>query len=208
MIGDKLFVGEGANGLKIFVSDPGNERIQVYDRRQQFLASMSRYNVNGQLEILQPGVLSVNRLGEVFVVDESSGDLIKFNLNQRFEQRIQLDELSGGPESYSILAQGDRVYIGDFETGTVHVFSSSGNYITFVAPIAGIEALASGKAESVWAIGNGRLVHFSKRGRIERTIETGEPGGYLDLHVDEQANAVFLLTRSAVFRLSLPESGN
>ncbi|HBX67068.1 MAG TPA: hypothetical protein DEG32_13255, partial [Balneolaceae bacterium] len=62
---------DATNGLKVFVTDYNNRRVQVFDKRGQYLSSIAGKDTFGNTRRYNPTQVSVNGLGEVFFVDES-----------------------------------------------------------------------------------------------------------------------------------------
>jgi len=71
---------DATNGLKIYVSDYGNNRVQIYDRRFQYLGTITGESAF-QNRRIQPTQLVVNDFGELFVYDEASKSILKFDEN-------------------------------------------------------------------------------------------------------------------------------
>ncbi|HAW81792.1 MAG TPA: hypothetical protein DCX27_20055, partial [Balneola sp.] len=67
------------NGLKLFVSDKGNNRIQVFDKRWQYLSFISGNDRFQTRSEIRPAFLGVNKLGDVYFYDERSRTLGKYN---------------------------------------------------------------------------------------------------------------------------------
>ena len=83
---------DATNGLKIYVTDYGNERIQVYDRRFQYLGSITGES-GFQNRRISPTQLVVNDFGELFVYDESSKSILKFDQYGSFRDSFYIEEI-------------------------------------------------------------------------------------------------------------------
>ncbi|MEP5944607.1 MAG: hypothetical protein ABJ356_08615, partial [Balneola sp.] len=95
------------NGLKLFVSDSGNNRIQVFDKRWQYLSSIKAKEQFQTRSEITPMFLGVNKFGEVIFYNESSGSLGKYN-----EDGAMLDQIPLPSEVISvdgIQISGDKV---------------------------------------------------------------------------------------------------
>lgn len=112
---------DATNGLKIYVSDYRNNRIQVFDRRFQFLSSIRR---DQSLRSSRPTQIAVNKFGELFYYDESSKSIISIN-----EQGSQLDEFplpDGIQNVLDVQLMSRNLYILDLEQEMYHELSDNG----------------------------------------------------------------------------------
>ena len=112
---------DATNGLKIYVTDYGNERIQVYDRRFQYLGSITGES-GFQNRRISPTQLVVNDFGELFVYDESSKSILKFDENGNFIDEFDLS----GLQASNIEIRNDELIITDRISGQVGVMSQNG----------------------------------------------------------------------------------
>ncbi len=132
---------DATNELKIFVSDYNNSRIQVFDRRFQYLSTV-RLPRLGNMRNYRPTVLTVNNLGELFFFDEENEYIYKFNFNGGFEQRFSTrgDDQILNPSS--MLALDDAIFIASPEQRVVHFMTVNGRYLGFIAGFENLSALA------------------------------------------------------------------
>ena len=93
---------DATNGLKIYVTDYGNERIQVYDRRFQYLGSITGES-GFQNRRISPMQLVVNDFGELFVYDERSKSILKFDENGSLRDSFYIEGII--PEILNIQSQ-------------------------------------------------------------------------------------------------------
>ena len=84
---------DATNGLKIYVSDYGNNRIQIFDRRFQYLGSISGESAF-QNRRIKPTRIVVNEFGELFVYDENSKSLLKFDENGNYLDSFELNNFN------------------------------------------------------------------------------------------------------------------
>lgn len=118
-----------STGLKIFVSDPGNNRIQVFDKRWQYLSSIKAKEQFQTRSEITPMFLGVNKFGEVIFYNDGSGSLGKYN-----EDGAMLDEipLPGEIKDVSGLQIIDgSIFILDTKSELVHKISANGFYESF-----------------------------------------------------------------------------
>lgn len=112
---------DATNGLKIYVTDYGNERIQVYDRRFQYLGSITGES-GFQNRRISPTQLVVNDFGELFVYDESSKSILKFDQYGSFRDSFYIEEII--PEILNI--HGQNIQIVDKNGLKVALISQNG----------------------------------------------------------------------------------
>ncbi len=84
---------DATNGLKIYVSDYGNNRIQIFDRRFQYLGSITGESAF-QNRRIRPTRVVVNEFGELFMYDESTKSIFKFDENGSFSNNFEINETS------------------------------------------------------------------------------------------------------------------
>ncbi len=112
---------DATNGLKIYVTDYGNERIQVYDRRFQYLGSITGES-GFQNRRISPTQLVVNDFGELFVYDDASKAILKFDKNGNFMDEFDLS----GLQASNIEIRNDELIITDRISGQIGVMSQNG----------------------------------------------------------------------------------
>ncbi len=112
------------NGLKIYVSDNRNNRIQIYDKRFQYLTSLKRYPWARSSRPIRPTHLVVNNLAELFFYDQDSKSIISVNDNG-----VKLDEFQIPTEIREVSdmqAVGRNLYILDLKSKQYHVLAYNG----------------------------------------------------------------------------------
>lgn len=116
-------------GLKIYVSDPGNNRIQVFDKRWQYLSSIRGNEKFRTKAEINPGFLGVNRLGEIFFYDSKSKSLGKYDEDGAYLDQIpvpsEIKDVSG------LQVVDSKIYLLDKKSGLIHQLSENGFYETY-----------------------------------------------------------------------------
>ncbi len=82
---------DATNGLKIYISDYRNNRVQIFDRRFQYLSTIKA--PQGQRNF-RPTQLVVNDFGELFVYDESTKSIHKYDENGNWRDSFELNSIS------------------------------------------------------------------------------------------------------------------
>lgn len=141
---------------KLFVSDSGNRRIQIFFPDYKYLGTIT----NDLL--IWPLAISVSEQGKVFVVDDKYKKVLVFN-----EVGDLIGEMSGGQGitlPLGILAKGGKVYITDDLHKTIEIFDSD---LKKLESIADIDAQVGAHVEfnESLAINSNRLLFCDNRNR-------------------------------------------
>lgn len=67
------------NGIDVFVADYGNHRVQRYDRRLSYVATLQTRNTGFEIEQFgYPVSIAMNRQGDLYVIDEENLRIVSF----------------------------------------------------------------------------------------------------------------------------------
>ncbi|RNC79669.1 MAG: hypothetical protein ED557_14200 [Balneola sp.] len=111
---------DATNGLKIYISDYRNNRVQIFDRRFQYLSTIRA--PQGQRSF-RPTQLIVNDFGELFVYDESSKSIHRYDENGNF---IDSYKVPSGLEVGKIGLREDQLALIDWKNNKVQFMSQNG----------------------------------------------------------------------------------
>ncbi len=180
-----------STGLKIYVSDPGNNRIQVFDKRWQYLSSIKSTDNFGSRREIEPTFLSVNNLGEVIFYDRRNKNFGKYDEDGAFLDNIPLPDEVKSVNGLQI--KDDKMYILDKKSGYIHRLSGNGFYETFYEAedvesfFYGSRMIRIEKNEVfILKMSHNILIHFP-----EKTIQAIELNG-----------AIFILTENKLLKIS------
>lgn len=171
---------DATNDLKIYVSDYQNKRIQVYDRRLQYLSTVQLPRRAGVTEF-RPTALSVNRSGELFFFDEDRHRVYRIGGNGsyrgHFDTRSSADirELTG-------IAALDDLYLADPAQQVVHRMTSNGIYLGFFESHGELKGISSHNRK-IWVLSDNSVDVFSERGNLLHRFILEKPGDVHDLAV-------------------------
>ena len=84
---------DATNGLKIYVADQNNGRIQLFDRRFQFLSTISADKIDGTNRF-RPSQLQIGNSGDLFVYDTDRHKVFIFDPFGNFSRSDRSEELS------------------------------------------------------------------------------------------------------------------
>ena len=114
---------DATNGLKIYISDYRNNRIQVFDRRLQFLSTIKGGPAFGGNRRIKPTQLVVNDFGELFYYDEASNSIFKHDENGTYRDQFELPQ---NVEVFDINLRENQLEIIDRRHQKVLLMSQNG----------------------------------------------------------------------------------
>lgn len=112
---------DATNGLQIYISDNRNFRVQIYDRRFRFLSSI-KTEVPFTNRQMKPTQIAVNDFDELFVFDEGSKSILKFDENGNFIDSFELE----GVIPSNIEVDGDRLILTDKKNEQTVIMTQNG----------------------------------------------------------------------------------
>jgi hypothetical protein len=188
---------DATNGLKIFVTDYNNRRVQVFDRRAQYLSSIEGRTSFGNSRRYNPTQIAVSGLGEVYFADDESRLIHHFDLDYNL-----LDEfrIPGQIKSVDeLIVREGEINILDRTSETIHRLALNGAYNGFYPAenVLSIFAQDSG----IWMVYKDKVIYEPKTGEgYTLNLETIIPA--VDVHVEREG--IFILTKTALFKLPAP----
>ncbi|MDR9419079.1 MAG: hypothetical protein RI561_08940 [Gracilimonas sp.] len=187
---------DATNGLKIFITDYNNRRVQVFDRRGQFLSSIYRGDTFGSSRRYNPTQISVNSLGEVFFVDETEDQIYRFDVDSNLMDEFRISsEIASVDE---MLATSKEILVLDKRTKTIHRLALNSSYRGFL-PADGVSAFHKNE-RGFWKV---------YRDRLELETETGNSSSF---QFDEEIsptgikainNTAYILTSTQLFKITV-----
>lgn len=187
---------DATNGLKIFITDHNNRRVQVFDRREQFLSSMYRGQTFGNSRRYKPTQISVNSLGEMFFMDEEVEQIYRFDLDSNL-----MDEFRISSEIVSVdemQATSKEILVLDKSSETIHRLALNGSYRGFL-PAEGVDAFHKNTL-GFWKIYNDRLEIERDAGNIS-SIQFDDEISPVGLKVIY--NTAYILTSTQLFKVTM-----
>ncbi len=166
---------EPTNELKIYVSDRNNRRIQVFDRRLQYLSTIALPARSGHRPGYRPSLVVGDFMGRIFFYDEER------HYVHRLDSHGQLDL------SFELFSEDERVIPGDMalsddqlwvigrEGRLLHRFSASGSYLGFIFPPEPVRSLRVIQRE-LWILTEQHLLQIDRSGGIVQSVRLPSPG--------------------------------
>lgn len=119
------------SGGKVFVSDTGNNRVQVFDSNGMFMDKFGSYGTgDGEFQFISG--IAVDSGGNAYVVDLRGNKVQIFDSSgqhlAKWSNRVDGDGYLYYPEGVAV-GPGDNVYVVDTMNHMVQVFDSAGNFL-------------------------------------------------------------------------------
>lgn len=193
---------DATNGLKVYVADYNNHRIQIFDRRNQYLSTIRSSSNFGPGDVYEPAKLCVNNIGQLFFFDNNSQYVVKYNERGQFDQVFNSlgSRIVNTPSD--MVASGDRIYLSDPQKGVINIITGSGQYLGFMGGVKNVGAITVNR-KYLWACMPKYLKIFEKRGAlIEKFVILPyiRPKG-ISIHQDH----IFILTADRLYRIREPK---
>ncbi|WP_103665195.1 NHL repeat-containing protein [Gracilimonas amylolytica] len=185
---------DATNGLKIFITDQNNRRIQVFDRRGQFLSSISEHATFVNSRRYQPDQISVSRLGEIYFWDKESRLIRRYDLDYNFEDEFRISSDIRTVDDLQVTST--ELLILERASETVHRLSPNGGNSGFY-PIKDIKAFYVNE-EGLWQAFEDRVILEAENADIQE-FEFGKIVRPIDMHV--QSGSIYILTRSDLYKI-------
>jgi hypothetical protein len=185
---------DATNGLKIFVSDQNNRRIQVFDRRGQFLSNITERSTFSATRRYHPDQISVSDLGEVYFWDKESRLIRRFDMDYNFDVEFRIN--SGIRSVDDMQVTSTEILLLDTSTQTIHRLFPNGGYSGFY-PAEGIKAFYVDD-QGLWKVFSGKAMLEQENGEILE-IEFEQEVEPIDMHV--QFGSIYILTKRDLYKI-------
>lgn len=189
---------DATNGLKIYVADQNNGRIQLFDRRFQFLSTISADKIDGTNRF-RPSQLQVSNSGDLYVYDSDRHVVYIFDPFGNYSREIDLRSYRIGSEIH-MKAIGSLLLILDRDAGVVHKFSADGGYMNFIGGFSGVTKI-HGTQSDIWSLYADKVVRFSPQGEALKSYSFSEPVTPADLFVHQ--NSLYVLSNNQLLKAQI-----
>lgn len=183
-----------STGLKIFVSDPGNNRIQVFDKRWQYLSSIKGNEKFRTRDEISPEYIGVNKQGEIFFYDSRSKSIGKYDEDGAYLDQIPIPSDIKDVSGLQII--DGSIFILDTTSELVHKIFANGFYESFYEAKGSISFFY--RDNEMYLAKNNIL---EKQGPLtKKTILSFEKRSEInDIYIVE--NKIYILTSHALIRI-------
>lgn len=192
---------DATNGLRVYIADKNNKRVQIYDRRLQYLTTIGGRSVSGEQAQVEPAFLAVSPLRDLFIFDADRKELISFDPNGAQLNRVLLRDLD--IRSLDALeVTSSYLFIMDKTSGLIHRLDHNLRYISFIGGFKQLRTLTYHQ-ENLWVIDDNRILKLNEQGRAETEFLFPEPLDIQDITI--AGNHLFVLLSSSVIRATMQE---
>lgn len=186
------------NGMKIYVSDPSNRRIQTFDRRNQFLGGITSSSARGLP--FEPHKVRVTPRGDVVAWVPSEGTFVRFGNQGRVDVEI------GPIQRYNIgvvtdyLIDNRHLFVLDGRAGLLHRFTVEGEYLQMLAGYSDGVAMAH-HGDQLYVLTPRHILLCNAAGKIESKLDI-PLRQYVGIQI--WGGEAFLLTSANLYAVKLP----
>jgi hypothetical protein len=186
------------NGMKIYVADPSNRRIQSFDRRNKFLGAIT-HGSDRNLPF-DPQKIRVNSRGDVVAWMPSEGMFVRFGNQGRVDIEIGPVQRYGIGMVSDYLINNRHMFVLDGMAGQLHRYSVDGEYQQLMAGFTDAVAMAH-HGDQLFVLTPRYILMCSANGRIESKFEI-PVRQYVGIRV--WGGEAYLLTSANLFAVRLP----
>lgn len=187
---------DATNELMIYVADYNNRRIQIYDRRFQFLSTVDLPRRILRDISYSPLKLQVNNRGQLFFYDEERQYIYKFNSSGQYEQHFDTRGVDRINTPSDMVSLGDDLYLADSRQNVIHRLSSNGSYHGFFATPSPPVALTV-QRDQIWVIAGNNILRYSSRRQLINKYSLNSLPKIKDIAISR--NRAYLLTGEGIF---------
>lgn len=196
---------DATNGLRIYIADAGNGRVQLFERRLSHIAGIKP----GEDNFFTPRLLAVSSFGGLFVYDENRHRLLRFDSGGRMRDAYPLsfyDELRRPAQIQGLSLLGDELLLlvkGPDKKTIIHRVGTGGRYNGFFGQGEGIQVITV-SGNYIRAATSDEILRYDAAGRLLERVAyrlpetaTAEP----ELRgIAINRTAVYLLTPEKLYR--------
>jgi len=205
------------NELKIYVADRNNRRIQVFDRRLQYLSTLSLPQRSGLPSRYMPAKLGVDPSGNIFFFDEDRHVVYRFDSHGQYELDFELFGEEGRIIPVAMAILDDELWVAGERGELIHRFSLRGSYLGFIYAPEPVRSLRA-PAGTLWMLGTDNVLQIGAGGEVIRFQKLpAAPGAaytrererlvpYSGWHsFDVRDDTIYLLSSRMLVRMALTE---
>lgn len=185
---------DATNGLKVFISDQNNRRIQVFDRRGQYLSTISERDSFVNSKRYHPDQVSVSVSGEIYFWDKEARMIRRFDMDYNFEDEFRISSDISSVNDLQITST--ELFLLDKTTETIHRLSPNGAYYGFY-PAEGVLAFYVNEKD-MWQAFEDRVLLEQEDGEMH-DFKFDNKLQLVDMYV--QSGTVFILTSSDLYKI-------
>lgn len=186
---------DATNGLKIYVSDNRNNRIQIFDKRFQYLTTLRRYPRARSNRPIKPTHLTLNSFNELFFYDQDSNSIISVDDFGNKQDEFQIPSVIREVSDLQLV--GKDLYVLDLKSKQYHRLAYNGVQIRSY-PLEGAIQLYVDKKGEEWLITSSTI-----RNSREKEYEVQFPEDIIIKDVTKLNGVFYILTNKSVLVLQV-----
>lgn len=160
---------DATNGLKIYVADYNNRRVQVYDNRFQYLSTIRQAEGARFSGDIKPSVITTNPISDLFIYDEDRHRILKYNTNGIFEldaslRRRAIKSVTG------MAASQDDLFLLDKGQQVIQILNNLVQFRRFIGGWTDLKAISVSHGQLV-AVDGTELIHMNLAGAVQNKME-------------------------------------
>ncbi len=153
------------NELKIYVADRNNRRIQIFDRRLQYLSTISLPERAARRLSYRPTLLTVDQSGRLYFFDDESHRVYRFDSSGQFDLSFELYSEEERIQPVSMDIRDNELWVIGERGLLLHRFSSGGSYLGFLySPEPALSLRIVG--DQLWLLGQNNLLRLDPGGEV------------------------------------------
>jgi hypothetical protein len=191
---------EVTNGMRLYVADPGNQRIQLLDRRFNHVASMSFEGTRSQRSTpLRATKIAVSNEGFLYAYNVVDHKIYRFDSYGRPDPAFNLELSATVTELTTFHLSANALWVADPEQAVIHRYSLTGQYLNFVG---GFDQLIEmeGTSDAAWLLTRQTLFRCDLSFKQCQSLSLPEKD-YIDLAI--VGTRIYLLTSQSLYTLTL-----
>lgn len=159
---------DATNGLKIYVADHNNRRVQVFDSRFQYLSTIRKTEGTRFSGDIKPSVITTNPISDLFIYDEDRHRILKYNSNGIFELDANLRKRVIKSVT-DMGASQDNLYLLDKDQQVIQILNHLVQFRRFIGGWKDLQAI-SVNHEQLVAVDGSELIHMNLAGAVQNKL--------------------------------------
>jgi len=194
------------NELKIYVADRDNRRIQVFDRRLQYLSTVGLPRRAGLGSSYRPVLISADPIGRFYFYDDERNVVYRFDSNGQYDLDFDLFSEEERIRPVSMAVIDEELWVAGRRGELLHRFSSGGSYLGFIYTPEPVTSIRSRRGE-LWMLGTEHVFRLDGTGDVMKSIGLPEARGRGQnwRSFELLAGHVYLLSSQSLVRIPMEQ---
>ncbi len=176
------------------VASPTAGEVTLLDEELVYMRDVSVPSWVPGADTFQPGDITSNAFGELFILDGLAGRVYHFNANGAYLHHIELKDMISPAR---IVYYEESLFIADPGSGKLHVLSDSGHELATIGTFPELSRVRI-LDDTIWILSGGVAHIFAMTGEHIGNLKPEKPTGALR-DVAGDGNQVFLLTHGSLY---------